>query len=114
MSMQLSSEYTTEYNRDGLDSTCMPVGRDCFNLCLTEIGGEICNFYKNHRPQPHGHYWNLHCIKANNTLSSKRLVQVFTTDSVHVFANLTRVPNTCKMKKITLLFMIGDKPQRFF
>ena len=27
MSMQLSSEYTPEYNRDGLDSTCMPVER---------------------------------------------------------------------------------------
>ena len=54
MSMQPSSEYTPEYNRDGLDCTCMPVGRDCFNLYLTEIGGEICNFENNHRLQPHG------------------------------------------------------------
>ena len=111
MSMQLSSEYTPEYNRDGLDSTCIPMGRDCFNLRLTKIGGEIRNFENNHRLQPHGCHWNLHCITANNTIGSKRLVQVFTTDSSQAFANLTRVPN--KMRKSALPFIINGKPHRF-
>ena len=112
MSMQLSSEYTPEYNRDGLDSTCIPVGRDCFNLRLTKIGGEICNFENNYRLQPHGCHWNLHCLTANKTIGSKRLVEVLNTDSFQAFANLTRVPN--KIKKIALLFIIDGKPQRFF
>ena len=76
-----------------------------------KIGGEICNFENNHTLQPHGCHCNLHCITANNTIGSKRLVQVFTTDSFQAFANLKRVPN--KMKKSAHSFIIDGKPHRF-
>ena len=76
-----------------------------------KIGGEICNFENNDRLQPHGCHWNLHCITTNTTIGSKRLVQLFTTDSFQAFANLTRVPN--KMRKSALSFKIDGKPHRF-